>query len=93
MKEEGASSPGTSHQKNIASHIYVYNFSPTSSDLKCTDKGLDSDEEICEATPCSVAMCDQSVVDWVQCDIVPSGFTSFVLVLIGSMTTELVRIV
>lgn len=77
MKEEGASSPGTSHQKNIASHIYVYNFSPTSSDLKCTDKGLNSDEEICEAIPCLVAMCDRSVVEWVQCDNCSKWFHLF----------------
>ena len=43
---------------------------------KHPDKDIDT-EENCDASPCSVSMCDQSVVDWVQCESCTKWFHLF----------------
>ena len=61
-------------------HLFAHNLDIIpflSSGTKLPRKNIDTAEEICEASPCSVSMCDQLVVEWVQCDSCSKWFHLF----------------
>ena len=77
-KKKALEAQERANRKKGIYHTYLPTILPfLSSGTKLPRKNIATAEEICEATPCSVSMCDQLVVEWVQCDSCSKWFHLF----------------